>query len=246
MNFLLFGQSNMAGADAVPVEPWEKDPSDERSVLYWHRHIAQQEMPVPPAPLPLTPVEWMGGRIHGPEIGLSRELHRLLPQEQFVLVKVTGQIPVSEPRFLWSGVFLDRMLGFYAAVCSEPPTAILMAQGIDEALSATRCAAYKINLIECIDRLRSHFGFQVPFVIGQSVDSPLAPPEKMRLVRDAQRQVAASLPMIGFCHVNDLPNVNYHHLSSASQLEFGRRFARALCLIISPSSVDPSTRGDIE
>jgi hypothetical protein len=37
--FLLFGHSNVAGADAIPPQPWQAAPSDERSRLYLLSHL---------------------------------------------------------------------------------------------------------------------------------------------------------------------------------------------------------------
>jgi hypothetical protein len=111
-----------------------------------------------------------------------------------------------------------------------------MAQGIDEALS-NRFSSYKANLIGCINGLRTYFDDpDLPFIIGQSVDSPYADPKRMAIIRHAQSAVAGELPRIGFFSIDDLvPFVRGHHLTSDSQLEFGRRFATAFLSLTRPA-----------
>ena len=193
----------------------------------------------------LEPLEDVSGRkIHGPEIGFARTLQSELAADRYLLVKVTGNIPVDEPNFLWSidQSYMQTALRLFAQACilegSDPrPSAILMAQGIDEALS-DRFANYRANLIGCINKLRSHFSdLDLPFIIGQSVNSPYADAVRMESVRQAQYDVGFQLLRIGFFSIDDLaPFVRGHHLSSCAQLEFGRRFANSF-LRLSPSSL---------
>lgn len=219
-SFFLFGQSNMAGADAVPGEPWKKEPADERSILYkgtvpggdFQRH-------------PLEPIlDSTERKIHGPEIGFARGFG-----EPCLLVKVTGNIPPEETKFLWgeNETYMRTALGYFARVSQSAPAAIMTDQGIDEACSPNRWANYKVNLKATIEGLRSHFGdSDLPFIIGQSPFSPYAENERMASVRQAQEEVSSELPCIGFFSIDDLaPFVRGHHLTSNAQLEFGYRFA---------------------
>jgi hypothetical protein len=71
-------------------------------------------------------------------------------------VKATDNIPPAEREFLWAldRSYMRNTLLFFDIVCTleniKPcPAAILMAQGIDEALSDHRFADYKTNLFYC-------------------------------------------------------------------------------------------------
>lgn len=228
ISFFLFGQSNMAGADAVATQPWLPEPSDKRSTL--HRTALSAEPPVCSAPL--APYETKPGMLtHGPEVGFARELQRHV-SDDYVFVKATGNVHPDLADYLWAidKSYMETALSFYYALCTQPPAAILMSQGIDEALSETRWQNYRDNLLNLIRDLREHFKTpNLPFIVGQEVNSPLADPARMAIIREAQRQASIELPRVGFVQVDDLgPYVNRHHLTSAAQLEFGRRFVQEL------------------
>jgi hypothetical protein len=230
--FFLFGQSNMAGADAVPSEPWRAIPSDERSRLYLGWNL--KDTPIKSEAVTLAPTSILTDTlIHGPEVGFARALQASIPDD-YLFVKTTDNIPPAETEFLWAidKTYMRNALSFFDSVCRLEnaklrPDAVLMAQGIDEALSDCRWTDYKTNLFRLINAIRSHFDDpSLPFIIGQSVDSPYALPARMAFVRRSQRLASAALHNVGLVSIDDLtPYIRGHHLSSSSQLEFGRRFA---------------------
>ena len=222
----------MAGADAVAPRPWPTIPSDERSkfyVLLGHRDGPSVVAPSSLAPRPMP----VGAPVHGPEIGFARTLQTRMPDD-YLLVKSADNIPPTEPDFLWAvdKPYMQRTLRFFETACalekvSPCPDAILMAQGIDEALSVLRCPHYKSNLYACIKNLRAYFSKpDLPFIIKRSVNSPQADPGRMASIRQAQESASLELRKVGLVSVDDLtPYVNGHHLSSPAQIELGRRFA---------------------
>jgi Carbohydrate esterase, sialic acid-specific acetylesterase len=230
--FLLFGQSNMAGADAVSSEPWQAIPSDERSRLYLGWNL--KDAPIKSKALTLPPTSILTDTlIHGPEIGFARALQASIPDD-YLFVKTTDNTPPAETEFLWAidKPYMRNTVSFFDSVCRLEnaklrPDAVLMAQGIDEALSDCRCANYKMNLFRLINAIRTHLDDpSLPFIIGHSVDLPYALPSRMAFVRRSQRLASAALHNVGLVSIDDLtPYIRGHHLSSSSQLEFGRRFA---------------------
>jgi len=181
-----------------------------------------------------------GPPIHGPEIGFARFLQTRMPDD-YLFVKAADNIPTTEKEFLWSvdKPYMRHTLQFFEAACTLEnvtpcPAAILMEQGIDEALSDVRFADYEANLFGCIENLRAHFhNPDLPLIIKQSVNSPLASPDRMAAIRQCQQNAAIKLPKVGLVTVDDLkPYVRGHHFSSPSQLELGRRLARIFLELI--------------
>ena len=189
----------------------------------------------------LMPYRWQReGLIHGPEIGFARELQKHMPDD-YVFIKATGNIHPDLPDFLWAidGSYMATALSFYWTLCTEAPMAILTDQGLDEAISEKRWRNYGTNLFNIIGALRDYFqNPRLPFLIGQSPNSSYAAPERMAFIRKCQRQASIELPRVGLAKVDDLtPYVNGHHLTSAAQLEFGRRFAEALISLSADATI---------
>jgi hypothetical protein len=101
-------------------------------------------------------------------------------------------------------------------------------QGIDDGFHEGRARAHRTNFEKFIGAVRNHFNNpKLPVAFSRSILSPLAKRKLMETVREAQVEVARSVDQVKCLDFDDLKTVCSHHLSAASQLKAGQRFAKA-------------------
>ncbi len=244
--FILAGQSNMAGADSEVAEP----PGFLQTVA--DRGTQFTTAPLPDGKKSKQYVQWGEIRGHqaknklvdGPEVGFARSLYTA-GWRDVVIIKVHANFgrdvqswPWAEKGSLFNAwtKFVDARLaelearGHSIRVCG-----FLWHQGIDDAIHGKLASHYERNLNGLIDVLRKRYATeQTPFVLARSVNSRIAQPDPdpgnnspMAVVRRAQMKIGESVSRAAWIDVDDLPNVNTHHFSAASQLVIGRRFGDA-------------------
>jgi D-aminopeptidase len=121
-------------------------------------------------------------------------------------------------------------------------------QGIDDAIHGTFAAEYERHLSDLIGVLRKRYATnETPFVLARSVNSRIAQPRPdpenlspMAQVRRAQVKIGESVAHASWIDVDDLPNVNTHHFSAASQLIIGRRVGEALLNVQKTLTTSPA------
>lgn len=166
-------------------------------------------------------------KVHGPEVGFNREIGPVA-----IIKYATNWRTVEAGRSPWAGggiwaawqEFNDAQL----ASLGRPYViaGFVWHQGIDDGLAHRTQAEYVADLRKIVADLRAKYG-PVPFVLARSFESPIAGSAAMAPIRAGQMEVGAD-PGNAWIDVDDLPKVNHHHLSSAGQLEAGRRFAVAM------------------
>jgi Carbohydrate esterase, sialic acid-specific acetylesterase len=245
--FLMAGQSNMAGADSEVdgqiFTQTEADrqtrfaataiPIDDKRIVPWgdiHGYTIKDRI------------------VHGPEVGFARTLYAA-GWRDIAIIKVFGNFkqdttawPWAEgqPYYrIWTQFVDDRIDELKKNGKSIEVSGFVWHQGIDDAIHRKLADSYQVNLSQLIAALRKRYASpNTPFVLARSVHSPIAQPtpdpdgtSPMARVRKAQVAVAESASFANWIDTDDLPNVNRHHFSAASQLIIGQRFAEALLRI---------------
>lgn len=238
--FIFAGQSNMLGADAVIVPAGTKDLAQaglqtdvDRTALFtvgtqttssaWgaiQGHNGQT--------YGKTIIDGLPVKIHGPEVGFNRELGGnigIIKYADNYTELENGHSAWVRPGTRWKAwqKFVDAQL----LTIGKPYkiVGVIWFQGIDDGVLKRDKASYRADLLQIISDVRARYG-QVPFILGRSVNSPFANPNSMADIRDAQNEIGA-MPGNGIVVVDDLgPFIRGHHLSAASQLISGKRFAR--------------------
>lgn len=237
--FIFAGQSNMAGADAL-VDPilktkdlkdLQRTTIEDDSTRFVFRVGANEGAweTVRGHNTTLYGERLLNGlpyKGHGPEVGFNRALGG-----KIAIIKYANNYGALEngrsawvnPGSLWTAWqgFVDRQL----AALGEPYVieGFIWHQGIDDGLLKRSQQDYERDLRQIIADLRAKFGIK-PFVLARSVNSPVAGAEFMAPIRSGQVAVGSELHN-GWVNVDDSTLINYHHLTAASQLVVGERFA---------------------
>ena len=179
----------------------------------------------------------------GPEVGFARTLYAAGVHD-LAIITVSANIPVpplgpewpwgkgtktTSPDFYgqWAAFVGDRLAELTGRGDSYTIAGFVWDEGIDDALNGATQAEYQANLTALIAQLRADYGTPTtPFVLARS-KSPMPDPAAMEAVRMAQVAVAEADPHAAWVSTDDLPNVNVHHFSAASQLTIGQREANA-------------------
>lgn len=242
--FLLAGQSNMAGADSEVTDPPGFVQTDaDRATLF-------TTAPIPAGEQSENYIPWGSVRghsiknklVHGPEVGFARTLYAANWRD-IAIIKVYANFGRDVPSWPWSdgGSLFNAWTQFTDARIAELKVkgrtvrvrGFVWHQGIDDAIHGKLAEHYQRNLTQLIGVLRSRYADETtPFVLVRSVNSRIAQPtpdpehrSPMAIVRRAQVKVAETVPAVGWVNSDDLPNVNTHHFSAASQLILGQRLA---------------------
>ncbi|MEN9636510.1 MAG: hypothetical protein RL077_4914 [Verrucomicrobiota bacterium] len=260
--FLLAGQSNMAGADAVVEEPpgFVSTAADRRT-LFTCAPVAEGAR----SPRYYPWGELRGHRstgdqlVHGPEIGFARRLHES-GVGPIAIVKVWANFPREVSAWPWreGGELFTPWMEFVEERLAELRTrgfeprvrGFIWHQGIDDAIHATLGARYGDNLRALILALRRRqAAADTPFVLARSVNSPIArritgagPDDPMAVVRRTQFALNTTIPHVSCIGLDDLPNVNQHHFSAESQLVIGRRLGEAYLAMAAVKREGPHAR----
>jgi hypothetical protein len=240
--FILAGQSNMHGADAlIDTASGTKDLVDmrlqkraDRSCLLTvggfnvyplgdvrgHDTIAVGQKLAP------NGLPYKG---HGPEVGFCRAMGgrvALVKYSANYFALENGRSAWVSPGSRWNALveFIETSL----EAIEEPYeiAGFLWFQGYDDGVHLRSQEGYEADLTQIASDLRARYGDH-PFILARTLNVPdmssqLAP------IRAGQVAVADRLESAAWIDADDLtPYVERVHLSSASQLIVGQRFARA-------------------
>lgn len=246
--FLFAGQSNMAGADSVVAEPpgFQATEADRETLFTAH---ALRDGDAGSGDVSWSDVRGHrhspnGPLVQGPEVGFARGLYDA-GWRDVAIIKVYANFSRDVPTWPWAqgGSLFNAWTRFVDARLAELTAqghqvrvrGFVWHQGIDDAIHGTLASQYERNLSDLISVLRTRYGdVQAPFILARSVDSPIArnitgrdDHSPMSVVRRAQVKVGEHVSHAAWINVDDLPNVNSHHFSAASQLIIGKRFGEA-------------------
>ena len=256
--FLLAGQSNMAGSDAVVATPpgFEPTAADHATRLTTAPLPAGEQSPLYLPWGELRAQRCKDQLVHGPEVGFARALYAA-GWRDVAIIKVYANFSRSAPTWPWAegGSLFDPWMQFIDSRLAELraqgyPIRIagfIWHQGIDDAIHGPLANHYADNLRNLIDRLRLRYGTTTtPFVLARSVNSSIARAitgngdnAPMATVRRAQVAIGDSISAAAWIDVDDLPNVNTHHFSAANQLVIGGRFSAAFLKLSQPRAPAP-------
>jgi hypothetical protein len=253
--FILAGQSNMAGADAiVPVPPGFVSTEADRQTLFTGAPVVEGSRS--PRYVPWGEIKGHVGRpdelIHGPEVGFARRLHEA-GVRPVAIVKMWANFKRDATAWPWREggelfnpwmAFVDERLAELRERGFEPRVrGFVWHQGIDDAIHGTLAAEYERNLTALVTTVRRRHGADAAFVVARSCNSPIGrrqggegPDGAMAEVRRAQVAVAEKVPRAAWVSVDDLPNVQQHHFSAESQLVIGRRLGEAYLKLMEPKN----------
>lgn len=238
--YLMAGQSNILGADAVIDPSKVLDLADthqqteaDRSSLFtlggaesypWgdvrgHDTVCFRQ-------------EYENGRRikgHGPEVGFVRHVGGGVAVVKFAANFSTlegGRSPWVPGGSVWAAwqSFVDTQL--QALGRPYVVAGLVWDQGIDDGVMQRDGEAYATDLRAVLAGVRARFG-PLPVVLARSVDSQIAGSTAMAPIRAAQVAVGSE-PGNAWITLDDLPLVNTHHLTAAAQLVAGDRYATAM------------------
>jgi Carbohydrate esterase, sialic acid-specific acetylesterase len=243
--FLFAGQSNIAGADAVienGTSGFTQQEADKNSLFTYGPGPGDETSPeyVPWGSIKGHVVS-SGANPHGfvigPEVGFCRDLFEK-KGVPLAIIKCCGNIKPMVDAWLWSEdqAFFRSMTNFVSRRWEELQgrnldpvmSGVVWDQGIDDGFHEGRAREHGTNLRNFIGAVRNHFNNpKLPVALTRSILSPLAKRKLMETVRKAQVEVASSVDQVKWLDVDDLETICCHHLSAASQLKVGQRFAKA-------------------
>lgn len=242
--FLLLGQSNMTGADSEASATVPGIADGDRHVRFWNRSAWNGNEWENDGEFRALRVQKTAGYcadVIGPEFGFAREMQRRSGLTRFAIVKVS--FPGSDLDVDWRAAPVGGQRA-YAALLEEMAQvrqvlsvrhqvpevrAILVHQGISDAATDAKAAAYEANLRRFIRQLRADFaGPETPVVLARENISPIMRSGPMEIVRATIVRVAESTPDAAWINVDDLDRVKGHHFTAAAQMEIGKRYAKAL------------------
>ena len=242
--FILVGQSNMTGADSESSATIPGSESGDKLVLFWNRAAwngVEWENDSEFHPLHVQKTGGYCADIIGPEFAFARAMQRKGGLAHLAIVKVS--FPGSDLAVDWRkepamgqrahAALQEEMTQAMQALTVRQETpevkAILIHQGISDAATEAKAAAYETNLRRFIAQLRADFAKpETPIVLARENVSPLMKPELMEQVRATIVRVAESTPRSAWINVDGLQRVKGHHFTAAAQMEIGRRYATAL------------------
>ena len=183
--------------------------------------------------------------VHGPEVGFARALDAA-GVDNIAIIKVAANIPYNPPAgdlwpwskgakgnspdFYgeWNRFLRDRLEELAARGYKSEVAGFAWHQGIDDGINRETADTYAARLKQLIADLRADYDCpRAPFIIARSCKSPIASPEAMAPIREAQVRVAESAPLAGWIDVDDLELVNSHHFTAEAQLTIGERMGKA-------------------
>ncbi len=151
-----------------------------------------------------------------------------------------GLIPAAlggSPLCAWDpgnpdGAFLyDNMVNMIAAA-GGTVAGMVWYQGCSDTGSEETASTYLARFTRFVAAFRTRYGANLPVITAQLnryLDATLEPePERLwALVREAQRQAACTIPLVGIVPTLDLALSDGIHTSASGNVMLGQRFARA-------------------
>ncbi len=220
--FLLGGQSNALGrapSSGLPTSPVNLQLPQDDVLFYYGSTLTT-----------LRPGSGRETTEFGPEVSFGRAIADALPADHIAIIKYAAGgtalyndwAPGSGPNYT---TFRNTVSAGLAAIQAAGHTAeivgMLWHQGESDAIEG-RQAAYQTNLTGFIADIRSHYGPNLPFLIGE-IRRSNGP--AFVTVADAQIAVAAAAPNAVFVPASDLSFLDTYHFDAPSQVTLGQRFA---------------------
>jgi hypothetical protein len=242
--FILVGQSNMTGADSERSATIPGSEPGDKNVLFWNRAAwngVEWENDAEFHPLRAQKTGGYCADIIGPEFAFAREMQRKGGLARLAIVKVS--FPGSDLAVDWRkepamgkrayAALQEEMAQAMQALAARHETpavnAILIHQGISDAATEAKAAAYETNLRQFLAHLRADFAKpETPIVLARENASPRMKPGLMEQVRTTIVRVAETTPRTAWINVDDLDRVKGHHFTAVAQMEIGKRYAAAL------------------
>lgn len=236
--YLLGGQSNMLGRAATSGLPASLQ-QPQNDVTFYLRDPGSPSTGKYNTLVPLQPLTTSGSTF-GPEITFGRTMADQHPDQHLALLKYASS--GTNLAVNWAPgtgadyqAFMSTMSSGLAALTAGGNTyhidGMLWLQG--ESDTGTQAQQYQANLTNFIADMRSHFGANLPFVIGgigyQTAD--------YTVVSAAQQRVAQTVPNVAYFSDYDLlgPNHTDLHFDAADQQLIGQRYVTALQALPEPS-----------
>jgi hypothetical protein len=244
--YLLGGQSNMAGFgprnDELPEELHAPLPA---VPIFCHSHWGD-----------LRPGLGHEPGMFGPEIAFGRKLHDALPQRRIALIKFAAsgtnlfeqwRPAVDSPTAPAPGEqyqhFLETVAAALRALDADTSVVfdgMIWMQGESDATDETMARAYRDNLSDFIQRIRTVVETpDLPFALGLIAPFPKA--AYYEEVVTAQQAAARVVPNVIAFPTDDLPKLDDAlHYDTQGALQLGSRFAEHLLQLTPPA--DPTSR----
>ena len=222
--FLLGGQSNALGrapSSGLPVSPVNLQMPQVDILFYFGSTLTT-----------IRPGSGSETSEFGPEVSFGRAIADALPADNIAIIKYAAGgtalyndwAPGSGPNYT---TFRNTVTAGLAAIQAAGHTTeivgMLWHQGESDAIEGQQ-AAYQTNLTAFITDIRSHYGPNLPFLIGE-IRRSNGP--AFVTVADAQIAVAAAAPNLAFVPASDLSFWDTYHFDAPSQVTLGQRFATA-------------------
>jgi hypothetical protein len=247
--FLLAGQSNMVGTGNLMDLP-EELKAEQPMVMIYTAGTAEHGW------ITLQPGVGASTGSFGPEVTFGRDMSLAFPGETIALIKVA-----------WSGTslaydwcppgaegtlghcyteFIDHVwnaLNTYPGGTETQIMGMCWMQGESDASNIYPASDYEENLTCFINDVRAEFSLpQMPFIIAM-IDKTEVWPE-YEIVRQAQVNVAQTLPNIGIFDTDAYPSDGSHYYSEGLLL-MGEDFASAMLELVSGNVQPGNTLGDV-
>ena len=241
--FLMGGQSNMLGRAPVSGLPVELQGTQNDLLLFGGSDGT--------AGTTLTALQPDGKNAgeFGPEVTFGRTIADAFPTTQFALIKYAAGgtalyndwAPDSGsgdgPQYaLFQQTVTSGLQALQDAGYTPDIIGMLWHQGESDAIEGQQ-ANYETNLTNFISDVRSNYGTDLPFMIGEIRRQSTA----TNTVADAQVAVGAADPNATFVQAADLSFLDTYHFDAASMITLGERYANSYALNYGSNIPEPSS-----
>jgi hypothetical protein len=237
--FLLGGQSNALGrapSSGLPTTPVNLQQPQDDVLFYFGSTLTT-----------LRPGSGKFTSEFGPEVTFGRTLADAYPASNFAIIKYAAGgtnlysqwAPPSGAQYIaFRNTVTNGLAALQAAGHTTEIVGMVWHQGESDALN-NQHEAYEGNLTAFIADMRTHYGANLSFLIGEiRWDEPRNGPE-FKVVSDAQAAVAAADPNAAFAPANDLTFSDRFHFDAAGQKTLGERLGSSYVALL--NSADDTT-----
>jgi hypothetical protein len=237
--FLLGGQSNALGrapSSGLPTTPVNLQQPQDDVLFYFGSTLTT-----------LRPGSGKFTSEFGPEVTFGRTVADAYPASNFAIIKYAAGgtnlysqwAPPSGAQYIaFRNTVTNGLAALQAAGHTTEIVGMVWHQGESDALN-NQHEAYEGNLTAFIADMRTHYGADLSFLIGEiRWDEPRNGPE-FKVVSDAQAAVAAADPNAAFAPANDLTFSDRFHFDAAGQKILGERLGSSYVALL--DSADDTT-----
>ena len=235
---LLGGQSNMDGhgyLSGLPITPVNLQEEQLDVLLYGTNIGAQSGSLVNLQPASSSSIKF------GPEVTFGRTIADVQPDDNFALIKYAwGGTDLENDWDINDGshytTFKNTVTAGLAALTAAGHTyeisGMIWMQG-ERDVKAGYHNSYEANLTSFIADIRSNYGADLSFVVGQLSDNQdLSFPARLDVVRAAQADVAAADANTGLVVTDDFSlSSDVLHFDSSGQMDLGEAFAEEYLML---------------